>query len=89
MDDLYKVLEFVEWINEKTEEWDSQPYGPVFVTALDTPISSVVTADFLYPAKTKARVRSHLDKHRVNHLDDYPDLSAMSSTNHKLKILLR
>lgn len=67
---------------EKTEEWDSQPYGPVSVTALDTPISSVVTADFLYPTKTEACVRSHLDKHRVNHLDDYPDLSVMHSFGH-------
>ena len=30
-------------------------------------------------------MRSHVDEHRVNHLDDYPDLYAMSSTGHKVK----
>ena len=44
-----------------------------------------MTADFLYPTKAKTRVRPHLDKHRVNHLDSHPDLSAMSSTSHKVK----
>ena len=44
-----------------------------------------MTADFLYPTKAKTRVRPHLDKHRVNHLDDYPYLCAMSFTGHKVK----
>ena len=41
-----------------------------------------MTADFLYPTKAKACVCPHFDKHRVNHLDSHPDLSAMSSLNH-------
>ena len=82
-----KCAEFVKWLNEKTEGWDSQPFGSVFALTSDTPISSVMTADFLYPTKAKTRVRPHLDKHRVNHLDSHPDLSAMSSTNHKVNIL--
>ena len=89
VDDIYKVLEFAEWVNEKTEEWDSQPFGPVFVTALDTPISSVVTADFLYPTKAKACVRFYLNKHRVNHLDDYPDLNEICSFSHQVNIIQR
>ena len=44
-----------------------------------------MTADFLYPTKAKACVRPHFDKHRVNHLDSHPDLSAISSTGHKVK----
>ena len=67
---------------EKTEGWDSQPFGSVFASTSDTPISSVVTADFLYLTKADSCVRSHFDKHRVNHLDSHPDLSAMSSPNH-------
>ena len=67
---------------EKTEWWDSQLFGSVFASTSDTPISSVVTADFLYLTKADSCVRSHFDKHRVNHLDSHPDLSAMSSPNH-------
>ena len=70
------------WKIKKTEGWDSQPCDSVFITTSDTPISSVMTADFLYPTKAKACVRPHFDKHRVNHLDGHPDLSAMSSLNH-------
>ena len=33
-----------------------------------------MTADFLYLTEAKTRVRPHLDKHRVNHLDSHPDL---------------
>ena len=44
-----------------------------------------MTADFFYLTKTNECVRSHFDKHRVNHLDDYPDLCAMSFTGHKVK----
>ena len=64
---------------KKTEVWDSQPFGSVFASTSDTPISSVVTADFLYLTKANSYVRSHFDKHRVNHLDSHPDLSAMIS----------
>ena len=44
-----------------------------FASTSDTPISSVVTADFLYLTKADSCVRSHFDKHRVNHLDSHPD----------------
>ena len=80
--DFRKCAEFVRWLKEKTEGWDSQPFGSVFALTSDTPISSVMTADFLYPTKAKACVRSYFDKHRVNHLDSHPDLSAISSLNH-------
>ena len=61
-------------------------YSPFFFAfTSDTPISSVVTADFLYLTKADSCVRSHFDKHRVNHLDSHPDLSAISSTGHKVK----
>ena len=70
---------------EKTEWWDSQLFGSVFASTSDTPISSVVTADFLYLTKANPCVRSHFDKHRVNHLDSHPNLSAKSSTGHKVK----
>ena len=45
----------------------------------------MMTADFFCLTKTNACVHSHFDKHRVNHLDDYPDLCAMSSTGHKVQ----
>ena len=85
MNDFRKSAELVRWLKEKTEGWDSQPFGSVFASTSDTPISSVVTADFLYLTKANPCVRSHFDKHRVNHLDSHPDLSAMSSTGHKVK----
>ena len=82
INDFRKCAEFVRWLKEKTEGWDSQSCDSVFITTSDTPISSVMTADFLYPTKAKACVRSYFDKHRVNHLDSHPDLSAISSLNH-------
>ena len=92
--DFRKIVKFIDenpWVkpmleriveNKKTEGWDSQSCDSVFITTSDTPISSVMTADFLYPTKAKACVRSYFDKHRVNHLDSHPDLSAISSLNH-------
>ena len=72
---------------EETEGWDSQPFGSVFASTSDTPISSVVTADFLYLTKADSCVRSHFDKHRVNHLDSHPDLDEIGSFSHQVKHL--
>ena len=72
---------------KKQRGQNSQSCDSVFITTSDTPISSVVTADFLYPTKMKTRVRLHLDKHRVNHLDSHPDLDEIGSFSHQVKHL--
>ncbi len=66
-------------IKIKTEGQDSQSIDSVLIITSDTPISPVMTADFLYPTKAKACIRLNLDKYRVNHLDINPDLSVIRS----------
>ena len=65
--------------SKKTEGRDSQSIDSVLIITSDTPISPVMTADFLYPTKAKACIRLNLDKYRVNHLDINPDLSVIRS----------